>query len=57
LDHTGEGGGPKNANVTYFPHNVTYFRSLAVLRGGFVELDNLVHSLAGLTSLVHHLAV
>ena len=31
--------------------------SLAVLRGGFVKLDNLVHSLTGLTPLVQLLGV
>ena len=45
--------GAEISNVTYFPHNVTYLRSLAVLRGGFVKLYNLVHSLTGLTPLVH----
>ena len=40
-----DGRGPKNAGVTYFSHNVTYFRSLAVLRGGFVKLYSLVYSL------------
>ena len=45
------------SNVTYFLHNVTYFRSLAVLRGGFVELYNLVHGLTGLTPLVHFFGI
>ena len=49
--------GLKYANVTYFLTHVTYFCSLAVLRGGFVKLYNLVHSLTGLTSLVHLLGV
>jgi len=37
--------------------DVSTFCFLAVLRGGFVKLYNLVHSLTGLTSLVHLLGV
>ena len=40
-----------------FNKNVTTFCSLAVLRGGFVELYNLVHSLTSLTPLVHLLSI
>ena len=49
--------GLKYANVSTFIQNVSKFCSLAVLRGGFVKLHNLVHGLAGLTPLVHLLAV
>ena len=37
--------------------DVNYFRSLAVFRGDFVKLYNLVHGLTGLTPLVHFSAV
>ena len=37
--------------------NVTYSCSLAVLRGGFVELYNLVHGLTSLMPLVHFCGV
>ena len=47
----------KYASVTTFNENVTTFCSLAVLRGGFVELYNPVHSFTGLTSLVDLFAV
>ena len=49
--------GTKFSNVTYFSHNVTYFHSLAVLRGCFVKLYNLVLGLTGLTPLVHFCGV
>ena len=49
--------GAKFASVTNFLKNVTNFCSLAVLRGSFVELYNLVHSLTGLTPLVHFFGV
>ena len=49
--------GAKFASVTNFLKNVTNFCSLAVLRGSFVELYNLVHSLTGLTPLVHFCGV
>ena len=51
------GLGLKNADVNYFYTHVNYFCSLAVLRGGFVKLYDLVHSLEGLTLLVHLLGV
>ena len=51
------GWGLKYAGATTFNKNVTTFCSLAVLRGGFVELYNLVHGLTGLTPLVHFSAV
>ena len=51
------GWGLKYANVTYFFTHVTYFCSLAVLRGGLFKLYNLVHSRTGLTLLVHLLSV
>ena len=51
------GWGLKYANVTYFFTHVTYFCSLAVLRGGLFKLYNLVHSRTGLTPLVHLLSV
>ena len=37
--------------------DVDYSCSLAVLRGGFVKSYNLVHSLTGLTSLVHFFGI
>ncbi len=49
--------GLKYANVNYLFRHVNYFCSLAVLTGGFVKLYNLVHSLTGLTPLVHFLGV
>ena len=51
------GWGLKYANVTYIFTHVTYFCSLAVLRGRFFKLHNLVHSRTGLTPLVHLLGV
>ena len=51
------GWGLKFAGVTNFNENVTTFCSLAVLRGGFVELYNLVHGFRGLTSLVHFFGI
>ena len=51
------GGGLKNADVNYFFTHVNYFCSLAVLRGGFVELYDLVHSLTSLMPLVHFCGV
>jgi len=47
------GLGLKNADANTFSHNVNTFCSLAVLTGGYVKLYNLVHSLMGLTPLVH----
>ena len=49
--------GAKIAGVNYFFQHVNYFRSLAVLRGDFVKLYNLVHGLTGLSPLVHFSAV
>jgi len=49
--------GAKIADVNTFSHDVNTSCSLAVLRGGFVELYNLVHGLTGLTPLVHFSAV
>ena len=51
------GWGLKYANVSTFIQNVSTFCSLAVLRGSFVKLYNLIHSLTGLTPLVHLLGV
>ena len=51
------GWGLKYASVTTFNEIVTTFCSLAVLRGDFVVLHNLVHSLTGLTPLVDLFAV
>ena len=47
----------KYASVTNFLKNVTNFCSLAVLRGGFVKLYNLVHGLTSLMPLVHFCGV
>ena len=47
----------KYADANTFSHNVNTFCSLAVLRGGFVKLYNLVHSLTSLTPLVHLLSI
>ena len=49
--------GLKDADVNYFFTHVNYFCSLAVLRGGFVKLYNLVHGLTGLTPLVHFFGI
>ena len=49
--------GLKYADVSTFIQNVSTFCSLAVLRGSFVKLYNLIHSLTGLTPLVHLLGV
>ena len=49
--------GAKIADVNTFSHDVNTSCSLAVLRGDFVELYNLVHGLTGLTPLVHFFGV